>query len=154
LWILFNPGDNRTLTNRLIAAGVIGSMTWVMWRATVYPAVVIEEAGLVVRNPFSIYVVPWASLGEVRTVNGLELSVAGRKPVAIWAFSRSLLGELTGNRSANRARSVLEGMRVSGSSRRDTRPLHRIDLGLRSLLLVWVIFGLVALAASANDPLL
>jgi len=155
--VMRDPGVDHRLVSRTGAALVISSTTWFIWRVACHPAVVVDDEGLTVVNPFSRHRIPWGSLGDVITADGLEL-VAADRTVKAWAFSGSLMGDLTGDRSATRAREVIEASRAAGGPASAKPPReHRSDVGLRSLLVFWTASVLLAVLAwwldETNSPL-
>ncbi|HEX6874463.1 MAG TPA: hypothetical protein VF165_02285 [Nocardioidaceae bacterium] len=151
-WVMWDPGVDHSLVSRVTAGLVVGANIWFIWRVAGHPAVLVSDAGVLVRNPFRRHVVPWILLGEVTVSDGLRFTVGGRESIRAWAFSGSVIGEVTGNWSATRAQLTIDSARQGIAPPSGGQPESRLDLGLRSLLLMWSGALLLAVATWAMDP--
>lgn len=148
-------GVNAGLTNKAVGAVVIATMAWLGWGVTLYPRVEVRSSALIVRQPFLSYTAPWYAVGAPDALDGLRVPLAGHGVVKPWAFSSSLLADLTGERAANKAvMRIEEGRRQAvGGQRRGERHVERhvdrhVALGLAPLGLTWLFSLATAVLAS------
>lgn len=125
-------GVNAGFDQKAVGATVICTVAWFIWRVTVYPCVEVTESRLTVRQPFTTYQAPWPAVGEPDALDGLRIPLAGHGVSRPWAFSSSLLADLTGDRVANEAVSRIDALRRGAT--RDPRAVERTrSLGLAGL---------------------
>ena len=152
-WVMVHPGVDHRLISRSVAALILSTVAWFIWRVAGHPAVVIAPSKLIVRNPFRVHTLPWSSLGDVALNDGLEITVAGGTTVKVWGFSGSLIGELSGSRSASRAREAIEAARERGRGpSKAGAPSRQLDFGLRLLVLLWLSSIGLAILTWSVDP--
>ncbi len=125
-------GVNAGVADKAVGGIVIAAMAWLVWRVTVYPCLELPESRLTVRQPFATWTAPWHAVGRPDALDGLRVPLAGHGIVKPWAFSSSMLADLTGDLAANKAVVRLNSLRqVAG---RDARTVERHGaFGLASL---------------------
>ncbi len=135
------------LLSRVVAGTVVTLSCWVGAVATFFPAVRLRPKELVVDNPLFTYRIPWRYVLDVEPDGGMEIRTRGAGEIGSFAFSSSLLGELTGNRTSRRvAAAILEYRRKQadksggGDVTREIPVLrHVIWLGCSWALLTWAL---------------
>lgn len=150
--ILRDPGVDHSLAGRVVASLVLSTMAWFGWRVMVYPAVLVGDTTVIVRNPVVEYVIPFPALTGVRVEDGLSFGVFDGRTVDSWAFSGSLLGSLTGSRSAEGARRAVDSARLNSPGSRTWLPARHYTTQLIGLPLLWVAVSVIAWGAVAMYP--
>ena len=140
-------GVNTGLINKAVGAVVLTTMAWLVWRVTLYPRVEVRRSALAVRQPFLTYTAPWHAVGSPDALDGLRVPLAGHGVVKPWAFSSSLLSDLTGERAANQAVARINEMRRQAVADQRHVERHRA-LGLVPLGLAWLLASATAVFAS------
>ncbi|WP_067172400.1 PH domain-containing protein [Microtetraspora niveoalba] len=89
-WIIFaawNAWDlivRGSMPSALIAGAVLGVITVFVGLLALRPAIIPEEGGVRIRNPFRTAYVPWSDLDEVQVSNAIVI-VAGDTTVRCWS---------------------------------------------------------------------
>ncbi|GLW96167.1 PH domain-containing protein [Microtetraspora sp. NBRC 16547] len=106
-WIIFaawNTGDlivRGSMPSALIAGAVLGVITVFVCLLALRPAIIPEEGGVRIRNPFRNAYVPWSSVDEVRVSNAIVI-VAGDTAVRCWSPQPSARERAKAARRASR----------------------------------------------------
>ncbi len=129
LFVLLDPGVDRSLAARAVGSVVLAALAWVTWRATLHPRVVVDQDRLLILQPLVRYEAPWSCVGSADVPDGLRVSLAGHAPVTAWAFSGSLLAFLSGDAAADRAADAVNARREGARPSRGI-VVRRLDLGL------------------------
>lgn len=109
LWLVFAAFNAVDLAVRysgrpsMIAAAVLAVLTAVVFVTCLRPAVVLGEAGLLVRNPLRNTFVPWRRVGEVTVSHAITIDSGGRS-VRCWAPHTSGRERAAALRAGNRRR--------------------------------------------------
>ena len=140
-------GVNAGVADKAVGAVVIATMAWLVWRVTMYPRVEVRSSALTVRQPFLSYTAPWHAVGTPDALDGLRVPLAGHGMVKPWAFSSSLLADLTNERAANKAVVRIEEMRRQAVADQ-CRVERHVALGLAPLGLAWLLASATAVLAS------
>ncbi|GHE33906.1 hypothetical protein GCM10017673_40990 [Streptosporangium violaceochromogenes] len=107
LWVVFAAFNAVDLIVRysgrpsMIAAAVLAVLTAVVFVTCLRPAVVLGEAGLLVRNPLRNTFVPWRRVGEVTVSHAITIDSEGRS-VRCWAPHTSGRERAAALRAGNR----------------------------------------------------
>ncbi|MGI5485964.1 hypothetical protein [Microtetraspora malaysiensis] len=107
-WIVFAAWNAWDLISRgsmpsaLIAGAVLGVITVFVGLLALRPAIIPEEGGVRVRNPFRTAYVPWNSVDQVQVSNAIVI-VAGDTTVRCWSPQPSARERAKAMRRANKA---------------------------------------------------
>ncbi|WP_067129696.1 PH domain-containing protein [Microtetraspora malaysiensis] len=107
-WIVFAAWNAWDLISRgsmpsaLIAGAVLGVITVFVGLLALRPAIISEEGGVRVRNPFRTAYVPWSSVDQVRVSNAIVI-VAGDTTIRCWSPQPSARERAKALRRANKA---------------------------------------------------
>lgn len=107
-YALVNLWATRSLSDRTAGALICGVLLFVTFRAGVWPAVFVDDEGVIVRNPLVDHIFTGAVEIEVREGEGPHLSQGGVSVPAL-AFSRSLIDQVTGERALRRLQADISG---------------------------------------------
>ncbi|MEV0967278.1 PH domain-containing protein [Microtetraspora glauca] len=89
-WVIFaawNAWDlivRGSMPSALIAGAVLGVITLLVGLLALRPAIIAEEGGVRIRNPFRNAYVPWSSVDEVQVSNAIVI-VAGDTSIRCWS---------------------------------------------------------------------
>ncbi|WP_214409227.1 hypothetical protein [Sphaerisporangium fuscum] len=96
-----------TLPSRLFFGTFVTLSCWVAAAGTFFPSVSPRRDELVVDNLLFTYRIPWRRVLDVEPVGGMEIRTRGAGEIGCFAFSGSLLGALTGDRTSRRVSAAI-----------------------------------------------
>jgi hypothetical protein len=95
-------GPSVPLPDRIFGGALFGVVSWLIALGALMPCVRATPGELVVDSGLFQRRIPWGLYKGVQPVGGMEILIKGGQEVGVFAFSGSLLGALTGDRTAHR----------------------------------------------------
>lgn len=102
-----------SLRDRLTVCLVVGTLAFVMFRSGVWPAVLIADDKIVVRNPVTVTTIGPGRVSLGRKMGWSPWLEVGEGKINLFCYSSSMIAEVTGNRSFN---TFAEALRARPSS--------------------------------------
>jgi hypothetical protein len=150
---------------RWFAGNVIVLGLWFGLQVTVLPNLWVCEGGLLVRNVFRVWCVPWGAVSRVEMVEadgGVDVHLRDGRSIGVWSLSPSLISRLGGDRRNREAEKVLErrldqarATEVASPGRRPPRATWTVGpvlVWLVVLLLSWSVVFLLFGSLADPDP--
>jgi hypothetical protein len=147
-FVLVKPGDGLdTFTGRLGYAVCLLPVAWVNWRAACHPHVLVTADAVTVAGPVSRTVISWSAIEDVD--DGVFIRLSNGKVIQSFAFSDSLLANLSGDRAARRAMlAIRSGQREHRDDPRLPGYRREVDLGWRTALVATGLYAVASLVAT------
>lgn len=99
---------DEPLLDRLSAWIGFGPIVWAIWQFGVAPRVVLNDSGVTIVNPIFRYEAPWSTVAGIGS-DDVAIQLNDGRTIRAFAFSESMLADLTGDRVVRRARKLMRG---------------------------------------------